>query len=67
MKFHIVKYDDDTRDRSPYQLVETVNTSDGPRSRLTSGRYETREEAALEIVKRTQAMAQEGRSCTASE
>jgi len=38
-----------------FKLIETYNTSDGPRSRLCDGLWYTKEEAAVEKLKREKA------------
>lgn len=45
----IVSPADEPEQSRPYFLVETIYTSDGPRSRICSGRY-TREEHALRVA-----------------
>jgi hypothetical protein len=38
----------------PFFLVETNDTSDGPRSRVCDGRWATQDEAHGELIKRMQ-------------
>lgn len=53
-RFNVVKLVGAHNVQKPYRIIETVLTSDGPRSRLTDGVFEDEERAIADMRRREQ-------------